>query len=264
MIGMAEGTGRRELGAFVRSHRERLQPDAVGIEAGRRRRTPGLRREELAQLAGVSATWLSWIEQGRDVSASPGALARLAGVLRLTAAERAYLFDLASRRDPAAAGESPLGDLADTLAAVVAVIASPAYALDRAWNALAWNTSARRLFVGWLDGPPTPNLLRYVFLEPAAKKLIEDWEGRARRLAAEFRADYSRHLAAPDTQAVVSELRSKSPLFAQAWEAHAVVDREGGERTFNHPGDGLVRYEQATFLVARHQDIKLVVLTPKR
>jgi transcriptional regulator with XRE-family HTH domain len=254
-------TGRRELGAFLRSHRERLQPDMVGIERGARRRTPGLRREEVAQLAGVSATWLSWIEQGRDVSVSPAALMRLARVLRLTPAERAYLFDLSGRNDPEAPAEPPLGDLPQSLGAVVAAIAAPAYVLDRAWDALAWNEAAARLFVGWLEAGGESNLLRYVFLCPAARTLIADWEGRARRLAAEFRADYSRHLAAPDTQALVARLQADSPLFAEAWEAHAVVEREGGERTFTHPTDGFLRYEQVTFLLARHQEVKLVVLT---
>ena len=91
---------RQELGAFLRSHRERLTPAALGLEAGARRRTPGLRREELAQLAGVSTTWYTWIEQGRDVGVSPAALMRLARVMRLTAKERAYLFDLSGKRDP--------------------------------------------------------------------------------------------------------------------------------------------------------------------
>jgi len=263
MITSPDIAGRRELGEFIRSHRERLQPAMVGIEPGLRRRTPGLRREEVAQLAGVSATWLSWIEQGRDVSVSPAALMRLARVLRLTPAERAYLFGLSGKSDPEAPAESPLGELPQSLGAVVESITAPAYVLDRSWNALAWNAAAARLFVGWLVASGESNLLRYVFLSPAARTLIADWEGRARRLAAEFRADYSRHLAAPDTQALVAGLRADSPLFAEAWEAHAVVEREGGERAFTHPADGFLRYEQLTFLLARHQDVKLVVLVRK-
>jgi len=259
MIDVSDQTRRKELGEFVRSHRARLTPDMFGMEVGTRRRTPGLRREELAQLAGVSATWYTWIEQGRDVSVSSSALTRLARVMRLTAAERAYLFDLAGRRDPDAPPDSPLGEL--NLTAIVDAITTPAYVLDRAWNALAWNNAAARLFVGWLDGSGNHNLLAYVFLAPAAQKLIANWEARAQRLAAEFRADYSRHLAAPDTRELVEELRAKSPFFDHAWQAHAVTDREGGERTFNHPKDGFLRFEQTTFLLARHQEVKLVILT---
>jgi transcriptional regulator with XRE-family HTH domain len=264
MLDRPDETRRHELGEFLRSHRERLTPALFGMEAGVRRRTPGLRREEIAQLAGVSATWYTWIEQGRDVSVSPAALARLARVMRLAPAERAYLFDVAGRRDPDAPPEQPLGDLTGGLEAVVATITSPAYVLDRAWNAVAWNASARRLFVGWLDGDNGRNLLEYVFLNPAARALIADWETRALRLAAEFRADYSRHLAAPENRALVENLRARSPFFEHAWQAHAVVEREGGERTFNHPADGFLSYRQTTFLLAPHQDVKLVVLVESR
>ena len=259
MIDSDTETRRAEVGRFLRSHREKLTPQALGLEPGTRRRTPGLRREELAQLAGVSATWLTWIEQGRDVSVSAAALGRLARVLRLAPAERAYLFDLAGRRDP----EAPPEDMTDPpagLDAVVAAIASPAYALDRSWTALSWNGAAAHLFTGWLDGHADRNLLRFVFLDPAAQALIADWEIRAMRLAAEFRADYSRHLAAPDTRALVDALRAASPFFERAWQAHAVTEREGGERTFNHPADGFLRYQQTTFLLAPHPDVKLVVL----
>jgi transcriptional regulator with XRE-family HTH domain len=253
-------TNRRELGTFIRSHRERTTPQMLGLDPGTRRRTPGLRREELAQLGGVSATWLTWIEQGRDVGVSPGALVRLARVLRLTAAERAYLFELSGKRDPEASPETePV--LTGELTAVIDAIASPAYALDRTWTALAWNRAAQRLFTGWLNSAER-NLLRFVFLDPSARQLIEDWPVRAQRLVAEFRADFGRHLAAPDTRRLVAELEATSLDFARAWKAHGVLDREGGERTFRHPVDGRLRYQQTTLLLARHQDIKLVVLTP--
>src|SRR6185437_11103186 len=143
MMDLPDEARRAELGEFVRSHRERLTPDMFGMEAGRRRRTPGLRREEIAQLAGVSPTWYTWIEQGRDVSVSAAALLRLARTMRLTAAERGYLFELAGRRDPEAPPDSPLGDLRTQLRAIVAAITTPAYVLDRAWNARAWNETAR-------------------------------------------------------------------------------------------------------------------------
>lgn len=256
----AAQTNRHELGVFMRSQRERTTPQMLGLEPGTRRRTPGLRREELAQLAGVSATWYTWIEQGRDVGVSPAALVRLARVLRLSAAERAYLFELSGRRDPEATPDSgPI--VTDELGAVVAAIAAPAYVLDRAWTALVWNPAAERLFAGWLDGPER-NLLRYMFLEPQARRLIEDWPARARRLVAEFRADFGRHLAAADTRRVVVELEATSPDFARAWQAHDVLEREGGDRSFRHPRDGHLHFRQTTLLLARHHDIKLVVLTP--
>ncbi|WP_018183070.1 helix-turn-helix transcriptional regulator [Kaistia granuli] len=269
MIPETETVRRQELGEFVRAHRERLQPSMFGLDPGARRRTPGLRREELAQLSGVGATWLSWIEQGRDIAVSANALARLARVMRLTPAERAYLFDLGGRRDPQAAGDASADVLPAGLPATLDALPTPAYVLDRAWTALAWNAAAAHLFSGWLDGASAPgsvscenNLLRYIFRVPLARTVIHDWATRARRVAAEFRADYSRHLESPEMRALVDELSRASPFFAEAWEAHAVVDREGGLRTFDHPVDGFLRYEQTTFLLARHPDIKLVLLTP--
>ncbi|MBS0521291.1 MAG: helix-turn-helix domain-containing protein, partial [Proteobacteria bacterium] len=142
---------KRELGDFLRAQRARLSPSGLGLPAVGRRRTPGLRREEVAQQCGMSVTWYTWLEQGRDVSASPQALAALARALHLTPAERRYLFELADRRDPAAAPAEEAMDVPASLAEAVASVKAPAYLLDRLWNARAWNDPAQRLFVGWLD-----------------------------------------------------------------------------------------------------------------
>ncbi|HZB93708.1 MAG TPA: helix-turn-helix transcriptional regulator, partial [Stellaceae bacterium] len=238
---------RRALGDFLRTHRARLSPASLALAAGGRRRTPGLRREEVAQAAGLSATWYTWLEQGRDISASPEALAALAAALQLTPAERAYLFELAGRRDPAAPSAPQAMDVPPALAAAVAAIGVPAYVLDRCWTARAWNAPAARLFLGWLDAGEDKNLLRYVFLSPLARRVIPDWPLRARRVLAEFRAESSRHLEDPALVALVEELRRKSPLFARGWSAHEVVERAGGERRFDHPRVGSLAYEQTVF-----------------
>ena len=128
MQATAEVERRRELGDFIRAQRERVAPASVGVIAARRRRTPGLRREEVAELAGLSTTWYTWIEQGRDVSVSPTALARLARALRLGRAQRQYLFELAGKRDPDP-GASDIDELPAVLTACVAAIAGPAYLL---------------------------------------------------------------------------------------------------------------------------------------
>src|SRR5262249_29914315 len=125
---------RRELGDFVRAQREKLQATALGLPAGTRRRTPGLRREEVAQLCGLSVTWYTWLEQGRDMSLSPMALARLAKALRLGRAERAYLFELARKRDPDV-GDGESDAVPSAVLDCVDAIAAPAYILDRAWHA---------------------------------------------------------------------------------------------------------------------------------
>jgi transcriptional regulator with XRE-family HTH domain len=218
-----------------------------------------LRREELAQLCGLSTTWLTWIEQGRDISLSAAALARLSNALRLGAAERGYLFDLARIRDPNRDRDDTDG-VAPSVLACVEAIAVPAYVLDRDWNALSWNAAAAHLFVGWLDKPGERNLLRFTFCEPRARTLICDWETRARRLAAEFRAASSVHVDDPGLRTLVDALRRDSPEFTQFWDQHVVLGREGGERTFNHPIDGFLRYEQVTFNLAGHPDLRLIML----
>jgi transcriptional regulator with XRE-family HTH domain len=252
---------RRELAEFVRAQRERLKPAALGLAAPARRRTPGLRREEVAQLAGVGTTWYTWLEQGRDVRASLDVLEAIARALRLTQAERTYLFALAGKRDPDAdQAESEV--VPSALLGCVETIGAPAYILDRGWTARAWNRKAAQLFAGWLDGAHGRNLLRYIFLNPAARPLIRDYEARARRVVAEFRADVSTHLGEPAIRTLVDDLRRQSRDFARFWEEHGVLGREGGERTFNHPRDGLLRFEQVTFNLASQPDLKLTILVP--
>ncbi len=248
---------RRLLGEFVRAHRERARPPTPGG----RRRTPGLRREELAARAGISTTWCAWIEQGRPVQASPETLGRLARALALTPAERAYLFELAGRLDPDLPEETQ-GHAPASLAAAVNAVRHPAYGLDRFWNACAWNAGAARLFVGWLDADHQRNLLRFVFLEESARALIPDWRERARRLLAEFRADFGHIFRDAEVKAFVDRLRAESPLFARTWDEQDVQRRHGGLRTFAHPRDGRLSFEQHTFSLAERPDYKLVVLTP--
>ncbi|TKC83049.1 transcriptional regulator [Trinickia terrae] len=254
----------RALGEFIRAHRERLTPQAVGLPPGPRRRTPGLRREEVAQLCGVSPTWYTWIEQGRPVSASAEALARIAVALQLSRAERAYLFELAAQRDPAEPDQAA-ADAPAALIETVQLIDAPAYVLDRQWTALAWNAPAADLFVGWLDDargghPRDRNLLRFTFTSPAARTLIVDWETRARRLAAEFRADSIRHLNDAPTRTLIDALSAESEAFAHFWASQDVGEREGGTREFDHPRHGRVVYDQITLKPAHREDLKLVVL----
>jgi transcriptional regulator with XRE-family HTH domain len=253
---MTDANQRQMLGAFIRAHRARLTP----AKPGGRRRTPGLRREELADAAGLGVTWITWLEQGRDVRASAPALARLADALQLSAAERASLFDLAGKKDPRA-GAGHVDDLPPALLALPGLMSAPAYLLDHTWTARAWNGPAADLFTGWLDdGACDRNLLRYVFLHPAARTLIVDWDTRARRLAAEFRADFHRRPADADMHALVDELREESALFAQCWDTQDVLHREGGERRFRHPVHGPLTLVQTTLLVALQMEIKLVCL----
>ena len=254
---MLETDQRRLLGEFVRAHRERMAP-AAGTG---RRRTAGLRREELAALAGISVTWCTWIEQGRAVQASPEALGRISRALSLSGAERDYLFKLAGRLDPEGSRGASV-DAPPSLIAAVKAIAYPAYGLDRLWNACCWNEAAARLFRGWLDGDCQRNLLRYVFLEPSARDLIPAWKERARRLLAEFRTDFARTFRDAQVKVFVDTLRGESAFFAEAWDEQTVQTREGGLRLFNHPDEGVVSFIQHPFAPAERPDYKLVINTP--
>lgn len=255
-----EDDQRRQLAAFLRARRAALHPALAGVAAHGRRRTPGLRREEVALLSGISTAWYTWLEQARDIALSPAALARLAGALRLTPAERAYLFELTRRHDPAPRGNKAAGDAAPPeLAAVLRATTAASYLLDPLWCARAWNDAAARLFAPWFDSGE-PCLLRFVFLDPAAREFIWDWENRARRLIAEFRADTARDPDDAGTRALVTALTRESPAFARFWREQAVLAREGGTRKFVHPQGWVVEYEQVTLVPAAHAGWKVVML----
>lgn len=252
---------RKAMGEFLRSARARVQPETVGLPPGLRRRTPGLRREEVAQLCDISTTWYTWIEQGRPVTVSPMVLARLASVLRLQRAERHYLFELAECTDPEH-GRGSVDTLPPAVADCVHSITAAAYILDRCWNVMSWNQPFLHLFGGWPASDGKPNLLRYIFLDPAARSLVVDWDERASRVVAEFRADVAAHAGEADVRELVQELQRESPVFAHWWTRHTVVDRAGGVRDFNHPRDGRLSYQQITFRLAVRPDCKLVMLLP--
>ncbi len=255
----------KELGRFLRSLRERTLPETAGFSGEGRRRTPGLRREELAQLSGISATWYSWIEQGRPVSVSPGVLERLAEVLRMTVAQRQYLFDLAGKHSGDAPDSREPEEISPPIPEIVLSQPGPSYLLDGSWNAVLWNKPAEELFCGWLSpGSRTRNLLEYMFLEPAARSLVVDWEERARRLIADFRADCARKLEEPPFPGLLDSLHSGSPEFRMFWQTREVSWREGGRKLFRHPALGVLEYRQSTFHPASRRDLKLTVLVPEK
>lgn len=264
----AEIARRKALGEFLYVLRSRSQPVDFGFPSGNRRRTAGLRREEVAQLIGISPTWYTWIEQGREVNVSAEALDRLAVMLRLTRSERAYLFEMADRRDPQES--MPENDTPPpTLVELLDDIRAPAYLMGRYWDILGWNNAAAELFSGWLDAArqdheTPPNMLRFVFLAPQARHFLIDWETRARRITAEFRADCRNRLDEPAMQRLVDELSAGSPDFERFWKLHDVLERQGGERGFLHPTHGEIHYKQVTLFPGEHEHIKFVMLKPSR
>lgn len=261
---------RPSLGEFLRARRDRLRPEDFQFPRGRRR-APGLRREEAAQLCGISPTWYTWIEQGRTTAISVATLNAIADGLRLSRAERAYLFELSARADPSP--PRPEDSDPQRLAALARAIRTPAYILDRHWDAVAWNASAAELFADWLgkrsglvrstsSAYAERNLLRYVFLDARAPRFIVDWEERSRRLVAEYRADTASWSDDPVRQALVHELSAASLAFEAAWRSQQVLSREGGAKIFQHATRGRCGYEQYTLRLAQHSELKLTVLLP--
>ena len=147
------------------------------------------------------------------------------------------------------------------LRAVLQTTAAPAYLMDRRWHALAWNDAAGHLFAPWLESRE-PCLLRFVFLDPRAREFICDWEDRARRVIAEFRADTARSPEDPAMKALVEDLLKGSSIFSRLWNSQAVLTREGGTRLFRHPEDGLLRYEQITLVPTPFPEHRVVMLLP--
>lgn len=254
---------RKLLGEFLKNRRERITPTIVGLPAGRRRRTPGLRREELAQLAGVSVAWYTWIEQGREINFSVDVLESLARVLQLSPHERAYLFSLAGKpldeNQPTAQETIPprLQHILDHQGAY------PAYIMGRFWNMLAWNEAAVHLLGDFAAMPAQErNVIWYMFMRPATRQLITHWEDRAQRLIAEFRADCSAYLTDPWLMSYLDHIRAGSAEFDHWWQRQDVQVRDGGRREFNHPQVGELVLEQTTFRLSNAPDIKLVLHIP--
>jgi len=254
-------TQHKELGRFLRTLRERTLPRSQN-PGTRKRRTPGLRREELADLCGISATWYTWIEQGRAPSVSHDVLTRLAHALQCTDAERRYLWEIAGLGSLRGAYLSPQAPPA--IVSVLHRIEAPAYCLGRYWDALAWNGLAESLFPDWLGAcAHDRNLLSFVFCEPSARTLIVDWELRARRLVAEFAADAGDLGGDHQYQELVDRLSARSEEFHRYWRHQEVSFREPTVKHFHHPQSGLVSYEQTTFAPLAQRDLKLVVLNPE-
>jgi transcriptional regulator with XRE-family HTH domain len=234
-----------ELAEFLRSHRERVTPEAVGLPLFGRRRTPGLRREELATLAGVSIDYLVRLEQGRDTNPSPAVVMALADALRLSVDEKRHFVMLALKTNGAAFEElyptsgALSNEVRPTLRTLLdRVNPTPAFVAGRLSDVLAWNESWRTLVtpLGILD-EEHPNLARYVFLNPAARRVMSDWAGAADSQTSVLRAAHPRWASDQQFVALIDELRSV-PEFAKRWEAHTISLRRPRLTRLVHPDAG--------------------------
>jgi transcriptional regulator with XRE-family HTH domain len=250
-----------ELAEFLRVHRERITPEDVGFPRGRRRRTRGLRREEVAHLAGVSVTWYTWLEQARPIRVSAETLESLARALRLTAIERTHLFLLGIGYAPVDGSTAPGGNH-DGIARMLTSLSIPAYAVGPLWELLAWNASAGALLAFDELAPADRNLVWYIFAHPAARARIGDWEDNAQRVLAQFRAATARLVDDPRVAALVGRLQRESPEFALWWPRHEVAGRGGVRKEITHPTAGHMVFEHNALILSDAPDVRVVLYTP--
>jgi hypothetical protein len=255
---------REELADFLRTKRATLQPEDVGLPDGGRRRTPGLRREEVALLGGVGTTWYTWLEQGRDVRASLEVLEALGRALRMTPAERAHLI-LLGRGEQAKPCQAPAEEVSPTLRRLVENVGpGPAYLLGRRWDYLAWNRSFECVFSFEPGSEPlSRNHVWLWFMDPARRTLCSgDWPTSARLLVAKFRADSARNIGDPAFEELISALNSSSPEFRKLWKRHEVAGSGTGRKELNHPAVGPLVFDHAVFNHGESGEHRLVVYAP--
>ncbi|BFV59934.1 helix-turn-helix transcriptional regulator [Kitasatospora sp. CMC57] len=252
---------RKALSSFLRTRRARLTPEQVGLAPGARRRTPGLRREELALLAGVGVTWYTWLEQGRRINPSPEVLGSLARTLQLDRAETAYLFRLVGGTDPAAPPSEPPSEVpAPLLRLMEAQSPSPAFLLDADWDLRAWNAPADALLGFSACAPADRNLAWQVFANEKNRRRTLDWELHARRILAQLRTAYGERRTTRLAD-LITRLRAEHPDADRWLDEHEVQERAGTAKDIAHETVGLLRIDQ---LVLRTEgDVQLVVLLPR-
>ncbi|AAV82443.1 UNVERIFIED_ORG: helix-turn-helix protein [Idiomarina abyssalis] len=249
---------RHELATFLKSRRERLSPTQVGLPCGGRRRTPGLRREEVAALSGVGLTWYTWLEQGRDISASSSFLDNLARALKLDAAERRHLFLLAHGRLPPEPGKTFCEVPPLILRLMRDLSPHAAYVLNLRWDVLAFNKQADLLF-GFNRHPPGQrNLLWMLFTDTVLRERLVDWDSQAVQMLSSFRRDYAHATQEADIQALVTNLQKASPDFSQWWNRHDVDAPCQGVRDMKIENE-TVSFEHTSMTVDADRHLRLVV-----
>lgn len=256
---MDETERRQALAAFLRTRRARLHPTDVGLPSRNRRRTPGLRREEVAELANIGVSWYTLLEQGHNVHPSRQVLQSLAQALKLTTAEEQHLFLLAYQELPA----KTLVEEAQVTPALQRVVDAldphPAFLIGRRWDVLTWNRAANLLFRFHEPCPPHSRNVVWRFFTSGARAFDQHWEIQAQNLVAQFRADYARFPDDTSFQDVIEDLQRASPQFRQWWEQQDVRGLPDGPRTMQHPTLGVLEFDHVTFQTSITADLRVKV-----
>jgi transcriptional regulator with XRE-family HTH domain len=259
---MHESERRQALADFLRQRRAHLSPTDVGLPPGIRRRTPGLRREEVAQLANMGTSWYVWLEQGRDVHPSAQVLESLAQALRLTLNERRHLFLLAGQSLPPHA--SPLEEHASPALQQMLddLNPTPAYAVGRRWDYVAWNKAADGLFsISEASSPYARNLVWRLFTSPTMRERPR-WEQIARGTLAEFRTASARYPGDEWFEELIEDLKQVSPEFRRWWPHHDARSSLDGPKAMEHPTLGHLEFEHITLQVLNNPDVRIMIYSP--
>ncbi|MQS12129.1 helix-turn-helix domain-containing protein [Streptomyces kaniharaensis] len=254
---------RRDLAAFLRSRRERISPDQVGLPPTGRRRTPGLRREEVAQLAAVGVTWYTWLEQGRDIQVSAQVLDAVSRALLLDRSERAHLFTLAGADDPVPVVECP--SVTPSVRLVLDRMAPyPAGVINARYDVLAYNAQYTGIVGDLAALPPEDrNLMWLAFTPSRFREVLVDYEGERDVMVARFRAGMADHSAEPAWKTLLARLRRASPDFEAAWQRHDVMRPGNGLKRFRVPGVGLLHCDYTNFWLGPSLGTRMITYTPR-
>lgn len=253
----------QQLGDFLRSRRERLTPKEAGLRTSLRRRTPGLRREEVAALAGIGVDWYIRLEQGRCKTPSAATIDAVASALRLGPTEHAHLRTLLIRNTERHRFERET--VPEALRLVLDDLPSPAYITGRRWDVLAWNRAAERFFAFGKLREEDRNVLIYLLTNPQARKMFgSGWEAQARRTVAQFRATHDLFADDPAFLGLLAQLRDGCPELDRWWKGHDVRGAAAGIKVMRHPTRGPIRFAHASFQSADDPRLRLVIYTPVR
>lgn len=255
-------THENPLGSYLKDRRSKLDPAAFGFPP-ERRRTSGLRREEVAQRANISPTWYTWLEQGRGGAPSSDVLDRIARALLLTDVEREHLFLLGLGRPPEVRYRKDEGVTPRLQRVLDALEPSPALIRTAIWDVVAWNRAVPVMLADYGALPPEQrNILRFMFLDPRARAAQHDWESVARFVLGAFRIDAARAGAAAEVEPLVHELCRLSPEFAAMWRENDVRSHGEGVKHIRHPVLGSIAFEYSAFAVDGRPDLSMVVYNP--
>lgn len=254
---------RHELAAFLRNRRERIPPEQVGLPRGRRRRTPGLRREEVAQLSAVGVTWYTWLEQARDIQVSEQVLDALARTLLLDSSERDHLFRLAGAVDPTPAAKCPT--LTPALRQMLTQLEPvPACIQNSRYDILAYNRTYARLMMSDLDSVPPEdrNCIFLAYTNAEWRKSIVFLDETMRLMAARLRASMAGHLGEPAWKMLVKRLKTESAEFREIWDRYEVVGARSKTKQFVNPYVGLITVHHTDLWLAPDMGARMVTYTP--